>query len=114
MRVRNGYWLVGRAGRWSGGLKAVRAGARRGEAAPEVCRGSGVSSGVGIRWPGREYTGAGRGAATGRAEARCTAPAPFIVRSSYNNAALSERWVQMPAAYPRAMAQVHLRWEKNV
>ncbi|MCA1850934.1 MAG: hypothetical protein LC647_00645 [Beggiatoa sp.] len=27
MRVRNGYWLVGRAGRWLGGLKAVRAGA---------------------------------------------------------------------------------------
>jgi len=40
MRVRNGYWLVGRAGRWSGGLKAVRAGARRGEAAPVVCGGS--------------------------------------------------------------------------
>ena len=114
MRVRNGYWLVGRAGRWSGGLKAVRAGARRGEAAPVVCGGSGVSSGGWYPMPGREYTGAGRGAATGRAEARCTAPAPFIVRSSYNNAALSERWVQMPAAYPRAMAQVHLRWEKNV
>lgn len=52
MRVRNGYWLVGRAGRWSGGLKAVRAGARRGEAAPVVCGGSGVSSGVGIRCRG--------------------------------------------------------------
>ncbi len=37
-----------------------------------------------------------------------------IVRSGYNNAELSEKWVQMPAAYPRAMAHVHLRWEKNV
>jgi len=29
MRVRNGYWLVGRAGRWSGGLKAPGRGAQR-------------------------------------------------------------------------------------
>lgn len=63
MGVRNGYWLVGRAGRWLGGLKAVRAGARRGEAAPVVCGGSGVSSGGWYPMPGREYTGAGRGAA---------------------------------------------------
>ncbi len=34
--------------------------------------------------------------------------------SGYNNGALSQKCVQMPAAYPRAMAQVHLRWEKNV
>lgn len=63
MRVRNGYWLVGRAGRWLGGLKGVRAGARRGEAAPVVCGGSGLSSGGWYPMPGREYTGAGRGTA---------------------------------------------------
>jgi hypothetical protein len=96
MGVRNGYWLVGRAGRWLGGLKAVRAGARR-RGGPGGLRGLGGELGR-----------------IGRAEARCTAPAPFIVRSGYNNAALSEKRVQMPAAYPRAMAQVHLRWERNV
>jgi hypothetical protein len=46
MRVRNGYWLVGRAGRWLGGLKAVRAGAeaqRRG--GPGGLRGFGAELG---------------------------------------------------------------------
>lgn len=110
MRVRNGYWLVGRAGRSESGPR--RCAQRRG--GPGGLRGLGGELGGLVSDAGRKYTGAGRGAATGRAEARCTAPASFIVRSSYNNAALSERWVQMPAAYPRAMAQVHLRWEKNV
>ena len=80
MRVRNGYWLVGRAGRWSGGLKAVRAGARAEARRPRWFAGArGVSSRGWYPMPGREYIGAGRGAATGRAEAGCTAPAPFIV-----------------------------------
>jgi hypothetical protein len=60
MRVRNGYWFVGRAGRWLDGLKAVRAGAeaqRRG--------GPGGLRGLGAELEGL-VSGAGRGRATGR------------------------------------------------